>query len=249
MYSSQFQHHFEIFEKIINFAFILGDLLSGTECLDYISKFVNNESITRSEGNTNFKKFAFVPKVNRKMWSSASSLASNERIKASKPTLVSKQYIIFTPDKVLNDVKSLQMITNSNTNSFSSWTSREYYSECVRIVSPLPSELASFRSGSYSCTCRTYMDEYDCEHALAISIIKNRVASYVSMDLPMGQRKGPGRPRKAVKGALNHQNTRGTKLDIIEAEVTEQLKKSSTVEISEGNFCFYHKDFVYCTQT
>lgn len=169
------------------------------------------------------------------MWSNASSLASSERMKTSKPTLVSKQYIVFTPEKVINDVKSLKMITNSNTNSFSSWTSREYYSDCVRIVSPLPSHLVNFRSGSYSCTCRTYMDEYDCEHALAISIIKNKVASYVSMDLPMGQRKGPGRPKKAVKGALKHQNVRGTKLDIIEAEVTEQLKKSSSIESFEGD--------------
>ncbi len=179
------------------------------------------------------------------MWSTASSLASNERIKTLKPTLVSKQYIMFTPEKTMNDLKSLKMITNSNTNSFISWMSRQYYSECVRIVSPLPSDLVSFRSGSYSCTCRTYMDEYDCEHALAISIIRNRVATYVSMDLPMGQRKGPGRPKKAVKGALNYQNVKVTKLDVIEAEVTEQLKISSTVRSTEGNSDFYYSGFIH----
>ena len=122
----------------------------------------------------------------------------------------------------MNDLKFLKMITNSNTNSFISW------SECVRIVSPLPSDLVSFRSGSYSCTCRTYMDEYDCEHALAISITRNRVATYVSMDLPMGQRKGPGRPKKAVKGALNYQNVKVTKLDVIEAVTSESREEGKS---------------------
>ena len=102
----------------------------------------------------------------------------------------------------MNDLKSLKMITNSNTNSFISWMSRQYYSECVRIVSPLPSDLVSFRSGSYSCTCRSYMDEYDCEHALAISIIRNRVATYVSMDLPHMALDGIQTPNQPVESML-----------------------------------------------
>ena len=46
------------------------------------------------------------------------------------------------------------------------------------------------------------MDEYDCEHALAISIIRNRVATYVSMDLPHMALDGIQTPNQPVESML-----------------------------------------------
>ena len=46
------------------------------------------------------------------------------------------------------------------------------------------------------------MDEYECEHSLAISMLKNQLSESVSMDMPLGLKKCRGRPLKAVKGAL-----------------------------------------------
>ena len=49
------------------------------------------------------------------------------------------------------------------------------------------------------------MDEYECEHAMAISIAKNELSQSIIMHMPLGLKRGPGRPVKAVKGALNPQ--------------------------------------------
>ena len=47
-----------------------------------------------------------------------------------------------------------------------------------------------FRSGGFKCTCQDYLKEYDCLHALAMSTAKNKLSTYMSMEIPIGQKKG-----------------------------------------------------------
>jgi predicted transcriptional regulator len=85
------------------------------------------------------------------------------------------------------------------------------------------------------------MDEYECEHAMAISIAKNELSESITMHMPLGLKKGRGRPVKATKGALNRQ---------IEVKVKNTKTGVSTenehvdVMIKKGNiFIDYYCEF------
>ena len=45
------------------------------------------------------------------------------------------------------------------------------------------------------------MNEYVCEHALAIFIVTKKLPNSIGLDLPVGKQKSRGRPKKVVKGA------------------------------------------------
>jgi hypothetical protein len=46
---------------------IAGELVSATQYLDYISRYIETESIIRSPGDVNFKVFSFLPKTVSKL--------------------------------------------------------------------------------------------------------------------------------------------------------------------------------------
>ena len=51
---------------VINFCcnkfLLIGDLVSGTECLDYTSVYLQNESISRTRGGVNYKEYSMSAK-------------------------------------------------------------------------------------------------------------------------------------------------------------------------------------------
>ena len=122
-----------------------------------------------------------------------------------RPTILRKQYLLLKEDRDVTDIDALRMINTSNKNSFTSWEEREEYSRNVRIISPLSPNRLLYCSSVYECTCQTYLDEYECEHTVAICVVNNKLPESRSMYLPIGLKRGPGRPSKAVKGALNRQ--------------------------------------------
>lgn len=68
------------------------------------------------------------------------------------------------------------------------------------------------------------MDEYECEHAMAISIAKNELSQSIIMHMPLGLKRGPGRPVKAVKRALNPQikiNKKTPKIEPSDTTITQ----------------------------
>ena len=140
--------------------------------------------------------------------------------------------MIFDNDVQMDDESDLIIINNSIFNTFNDWELRQEYSKKVYVLSVIPEEQVKFRSSGYSCTCRTYMNEYVCQHALAISMVTHTLPERISMNLPIGKRKGPGRPKKAVKGALNYQEIYGVKKNIIELAVAKELSEE---KLNNGN--------------
>ena len=133
------------------------------------------------------------------------SLAKSRDLVKLRPTILRKQYLLLKDDRELTDIDALRMINTSNRNSFTSWEEREEYSRNVRIISPLSQHQSIYCSSVFECTCQTYLDEYECEHTIAICVANNKLPESRSMHLPIGLKRGPGRPSKAVKGALNRQ--------------------------------------------
>ena len=187
-------------------------MVTGIQCLDYTSDYLRNESISRTEGNVNFKKFAFLPKYTPEVMRLAVTLARSTKVINIRPTKINKQFILSKSDEKLSDDVAISMINNSNSNTFSSWEEREKYSKKFMVISPILNDRLSSIS-KYSCTCRTYLNAYECEHSLGISIARNEISDTVSMNLPLGVKRKRGRPCNAVKGALNCQ-TKETKKEI-----------------------------------
>ena len=208
-FEGNFFHCFVILEQQITYYssvdYNIGDLVSGTECLQYTFNYVEEESLYRTKDNNNFKEFSFVPRNSNDITNMALSLAKYRDLVKLRPTILRKQYLMLKEDRDVADIDILKMINKSNRNSFSSWEEREDYFRNVRVISPLSQNRSLYSSSVYECTCQTYLDEYECEHTLAICVANNMLPESRSMHLPLGLKRGPGRPSKAVKGALNRQ--------------------------------------------
>lgn len=154
----------------------------------------------------------------------AKSLVDTHDLKKIRPSTVRRQYLIMRDNEELLNDRAVEIINCSNYNRFKSWDERESFQKNVRIISPvLDNRFANSHSG-YRCTCQTYMDEYECEHAMAISIAKNELSQSIIMHMPLGLKRGPGRPVKAVKGALNPQikvNKKKSKIELSDTTITE----------------------------
>ena len=80
------------------------------------------------------------------------------------------------------------------------------------------------------------MNEYVCEHALAISIVTKKLPNSIGLDLPVGKQKSRGRPKKAVKGALNYRSkeeAKAIKKSITESAIAEELNGEELIECED----------------
>ena len=80
------------------------------------------------------------------------------------------------------------------------------------------------------------MNEYVREHALAISIVTKWFPNSTGLDLPVGKQKSRGRPKKAVKGALNYQSkeeAKAIKKSIIESAIAQELNGEELIECED----------------
>ena len=189
-------------------------MVSGTECLDYTLAFLQNESISRTRGDVNYKEYSVSTKKPIEIMRLAKSLVEIQNLKKIRPSTVRRQYVIMRNNEKLSDDRAVEMINCSNYNRFKSWDERENFQRNVRIISPILGDRSANSHSGYRCTCQTYMDEYECEHAMAICMAKNELSKLIIMHMPLGLKRGPGRPIKAVKGALNRQivtNLKNTK--------------------------------------
>ena len=222
----------------------IGDLVSGTECLQYTFNYVEEESLYRTKDNVNFKEYSIVPKNSSDVVNMALSLAKSRDLGNLRPTFLRKQYLMLKEDRDVADVDILRMINTSNKNSFVSWEEREEYFRNVRIISPLSQNRSLYSSTVYECTCQTYLDEYECEHSLAICVANNKLPESRTMHLPLGLKRGPGRPSKAVKGALNRQRmpekkNRHEDVGTISRCASTGEYKNDTIIIIQFNNCCY----------
>jgi hypothetical protein len=229
-----------LFSLMTKFHFLMhtGELVSGTECLEYTHDYLKNESIYRTVGNTNYKKYSSLPKVSPEVLRLARTLANSEGLRNIRATIIKKQYILSKDGKKIKDELAIKMINTSNANRYVSWEERESFSKSYYVISPISNERSENSSSKYSCTCQTYVDKYECEHSLAISIIKNQLTESISMDMPLGLKKSRGRPVKAVKGALNRQpelnqkvalKSTGAKKVILEKKVNHYIDLGSDI--------------------
>lgn len=199
-------------------------MVSGTECLDYTSVYLQNESISRTRGDVNYKEYSMSAKKPKDIMRLAKSLVETHNLTKIRPSTVRRQYVIMRDNEKLSDDRAVEIINCSNYNRFKSWDERERYQKNVRIISPVSDDRKANSHSGYRCTCQTYMDEYECEHAMAISIAKNELSQSIIMHMPLGLKRGPGRPVKAVKGALNPQikvNKKNSKIELSDTTITQ----------------------------
>ena len=195
---------------------------------------MKNESIYRTQGNTNYKQYSFLPKISPEVLRLARTLANLIGLQKIRLTIVQKQYIISKDGKKIKEELAIKLINISNTNRYETWEERETFSKTLCVISPITSERLKNSSSKFSCTCQTYMDEYECEHSLAISILKNQLSESVSMDMPLGLKKCRGRPLKAVKGALNKQPEVNQKYDVKSTGPKEGINSNRYIDVASS---------------
>jgi hypothetical protein len=172
-----------LFSLMTEFHFLMhtGELVSGTECLEYTHDYLKNESIYRTVGNTNYKKYSSLPKVSPAILRLARTLANSEGLKNIRATIIKKQYILSKDGKKIKDELAIKMINTSNANRYVSWEERESFSKNYYVISPISNERSENSSSKYSCRCQTYVDKYECVHSLAFLNYKksvNRINQY-----------------------------------------------------------------------
>ena len=79
------------------------------------------------------------------------------------------------------------------------------------------------------------MDEDECEHSLATSILKNQLSKSVSMDMPLGLKKCRGRPLKAFKWALNKQPEVNQKYDVNRTGAKEGMNSNRYIDVASSD--------------
>lgn len=183
---------------------LLGRLVTATQCLDYTSEYIVNESITRNIDDPNFKLYSLIPERDNKEIVKAISMVNNNKLINLKPTMKKKQYLINSSNIEVTSKESLEIINKINTLDFSIWNEIVSH-KANNILTPIPDDLLCYNLGGYSCTCKKYVETYTCEHSIAISIVTNKLSKIVSSSIPIGKKKGPGRPVNAVRGAFNRQ--------------------------------------------
>ena len=145
--------------------------MSGTECLEHTLIFTQKQSMSRTLGYANYKACAYSRKVSNQLLRKSLSLSRTSNYIDSTETAIGKQHLIFNEDVELDDASAFILINNSSFNTFTNWELREEYSKKVYVLTVIPDNRLKFRSSGYSCTWRTFMNEYVCEHALAISMV------------------------------------------------------------------------------
>ena len=151
-----------------------------------------------------------------------------------RPTSVRNQYMILGNNEYVSEDARIKMINKSNKSSFTSWDDRKYYNENVRVVSPVLAENQTSCVTVFKCTCQKYLDEYECVHTVAMSVAKNVLPRSISMHIPLGLKKGPGRPRKAVKGALNRRDKTKSILPDVDDDLQDITNAPSDVPPPKG---------------
>ena len=77
---------------------------------------MKNESIYRTQGNTNYKQYSFLPKVSPEVLSLARTLANLIGLRKIRLTIVQKQHIISKDDKKIEEELAIKLINISNIN-------------------------------------------------------------------------------------------------------------------------------------
>ena len=93
-----------------------GDLVSGTECLQYTFNYVQEESLYRTKENINYKEYSFLPKNSSDVTNKALSLTKSRDLVKLRPTILRKQYLMLIEDRDVADIEILKMINTSNRN-------------------------------------------------------------------------------------------------------------------------------------
>ena len=195
-----------------------------------------NESITRTKGNINYKEYKIKPIVSSDTMKAAQSMAKSCELKKMRPTSLRDQYMINNVKNGDSEKDRINMINKSNKNTFSNWDERQYYNKNVVIISPVEAKSTIHCLTVFKCTCQLYLDQYECVHTVAMSIAKNVLPKSLSMHIPIGLKRGAGRPVKAVKGALNRQpNTKANRCLDISDESPNQSNNLLDKSTSIGN--------------
>jgi hypothetical protein len=105
-------HYINSFDSI--FQTLSGELVSGTECLEYTHLFLSNESITRTKGNINYKEYQTKPSVSSDVMKAAQSMAKSNELKKMRPTTLRDQYMISNDKNDDSENDRISTINRSN---------------------------------------------------------------------------------------------------------------------------------------
>ena len=95
--------------------------------MKYTYDFLKNESIYRTQGNTNYKQYSFLPKISPEVLRLARTLANSIGLQKIRPTIIQKQYIISKDGKKIKEELAIKLINISNTNRYETWEERETF--------------------------------------------------------------------------------------------------------------------------
>lgn len=195
-----------------------GNLVSITECFDFTAKYIFNESVYRTLGDPNFYAYALTPSIDIPMIKKGCQLSENITNQGLTPSSKNNQYVMQRTGEAINNDEYFAILNKANLNRYDDWSEREYYNNNIYLLSPIKSKGGL----GYSCTCRKYLDEYVCEHALAVSIQTNSVPESIKLNLPLRsqRRKRMGRPLKAVKGPYLRQPIETPKVKAVQNDIT-----------------------------
>ena len=82
--------------------------------MEYTYDFLKNESIYRTQGNTNYKQYSFLPKVSPVVLRLARKLANSIGLQKIRSTIVQKLYIISKDGKKIKVELAIKLINISN---------------------------------------------------------------------------------------------------------------------------------------
>lgn len=148
----------------------------------YLHKIV--EATTKWSMTAVYKSVIDIPLA---LWTSANQWVSAQ-VKYKKKRLVSGfQYLV--PAKMKPYPRADHLYRSQDWSTFSIFKERAFVLYQVNI----PDE--NWKKGT--CTCPHYLKHYMCKHLLGISIKNELVAAPLeASQIPIGKRRGPGRPRK-----------------------------------------------------
>ena len=89
--------------------------------------YLQNESISRTRGDVNYKEYSMSAKKAKDMMRLAKSLVETHNLTKIRPSTVRRQYVIMRDNEKLSDDSAVGIINCSNYNRLKSWDERERY--------------------------------------------------------------------------------------------------------------------------
>ena len=151
-----------------------------------------------SESYDHEKKFIEIPTINLETWTEAYNWNKSSKSIKSLEREDSIRYYSPTDDKMAITSTEIDTIENKRWNTFDQFKKRAF---SVWIID-LPKDTSKWHAEG-TCTCPQFLKKFICKHVVGIALrLKYCKAPPEAKNVPLGQKRKPGRPSKAKKALL-----------------------------------------------